>query len=53
MESAAIPEIREVIGNVTVEEAEAAAQLAFSGETARDIERALVERFGDRLDIGE
>jgi phosphotransferase system enzyme I (PtsI) len=53
MESAAIPEIREVIGNVTVAEAEAAAELAFACETARDTERLLVERFGERLDSGE
>jgi len=53
MESAAIPEIREVIGSVTVAEAEEAAQLALSGETARDIERALLVKFGDRLEVGE
>ena len=53
MESAAIPEIREVIGQVTVAEAEEAAQAAFTGETALDIERMLLERFGERLEVGE
>ena len=53
MESAAIPEIREVIGQVTVAEAEEAARIALSGQTARDIERALLERFGERLEVGE
>ena len=53
MESAAIPEIREAIGQVTVAEAEEAAQVALSGETARDIERVLLERFGERLEVGE
>jgi phosphotransferase system enzyme I (PtsI) len=53
MESAAIPEIREVIGQVTVAEAEEAARIALSGETARDIERTLLERFGERLEVGE
>jgi phosphotransferase system enzyme I (PtsI) len=53
MESAAIPEIREAIGNVTVAEAEEAAAIALSGETARDIERVLLERFGALLDAGE
>jgi phosphotransferase system enzyme I (PtsI) len=53
MESAAIPEIREAIGSVTVAEAEQAAEAALTGETARDIERVLLERFGARLDVGE
>lgn len=53
MESAAIPEIREAIGNVTVAEAEEAAQAAFAGETAKDIERLLGERFGARLEVDE
>jgi phosphoenolpyruvate-protein phosphotransferase (PTS system enzyme I) len=53
MESSAIAEIREAVGSVTVAEAEEAAQIAFAGETARDIERALVERFGERLEAGQ
>jgi phosphotransferase system enzyme I (PtsI) len=53
MESSAIPEIREAIGNVTIAEAEAAAEAAFAGETARDIERILLERFGELLEVGE
>ncbi len=53
MESSAIAEIREAVGSVTVAEAEGAAQIAFTGETARDIERALVERFGERLEAGQ
>jgi phosphotransferase system enzyme I (PtsI) len=50
MESAAIAEIREVIGSVTVAEAEEAARLALRGETAREIERKLLEQFGERLE---
>jgi phosphotransferase system enzyme I (PtsI) len=53
MEAAAIPEIREAIGSITVAEAEEAARAAFAGETARDIERVLHERFAKRLDVGE
>ncbi|MEO6601482.1 MAG: putative PEP-binding protein, partial [Polyangiaceae bacterium] len=53
MEAAAIPEIREAIGNITVAEAEEAARAAFAAETARDIERVLHERFAERLDVGE
>ncbi|MES1176960.1 MAG: phosphoenolpyruvate--protein phosphotransferase [Myxococcales bacterium] len=53
MEAAAIPEIREAIGNITVAEAEDAARVAFAAETARDIERVLHERFAERLDVGE
>jgi phosphoenolpyruvate-protein phosphotransferase (PTS system enzyme I) len=53
MEAAAIPEIREAIGSITVAEAEDAARAAFAAETARDIERVLHERFAERLDVGE
>ncbi|HEY5376177.1 MAG TPA: phosphoenolpyruvate--protein phosphotransferase [Polyangiaceae bacterium] len=53
MEAAAIPEIREAIGNVTVAEAEAAAQAAFAAETAKDIELLLLDRFAARLDVGQ
>jgi phosphoenolpyruvate-protein phosphotransferase (PTS system enzyme I) len=53
MEAAAIPEIREAIGNITVAEAEDAARAAFAAETALDIERVLQQRFGERLDVGE
>lgn len=53
MEAAAIPEIREAIGSVTVAEAEAAAEAAFAAETAKDIERVLLDRFADRLEPGE
>ena len=53
METAAIPEIREVIANVTVAEAEAAAEVAFAAETAADIERTLRERFAARLEVGQ
>ena len=52
MESSAIAEIREAIGSVTVAEAEEAAAIALSGDTARDIERVLLERFGERLEVG-
>ncbi len=53
MESSAIPEIREAIGSITVAEAEAAAEAAFAAETAKDIERLLIERFSERLEVGE
>src|SRR3954469_23034638 len=53
MESAAIPEIREAIGSVTVAEAEEIARQCFSAETARDIEHILHEKFAARLDAGE
>jgi phosphotransferase system enzyme I (PtsI) len=53
MEAAAIPEIREAIGSVTLAEAEQAARVALGAETALEIERALQARFGDRLDVGE
>jgi len=53
MESAAIPEIREAIGSVTVAEAEEIARQCFSAETARDIEQILHEKFAARLDAGE
>jgi len=53
MEAAAIPEIREAIANVTVAEAEEAAQVAFMAETATDIERVLHERFAARLEEGQ
>jgi len=53
MESAAIPEIREAIGNITVAEAEAAATDVFASGTTKDIERILIERFAARLEIGE
>jgi phosphotransferase system enzyme I (PtsI) len=53
MEAAAIPEIREAIGNITVAEAEEAARAAFAAETALEIERVLHERFAERLDVGE
>lgn len=52
MESAAIPEIREAVGSVTVAEAQDAARIAFSAETAKDIERVLRDRFGERLEVG-
>jgi len=53
MEAAAIPEIREAVGSVTVAEAEEIAHSCFLAETARDIERILHERFAERLDAGE
>jgi phosphotransferase system enzyme I (PtsI) len=52
MESSAIPEIREAIANITVAEAEEAARAALAAETANDIERLLIERFAERLEIG-
>jgi len=53
MEAAAIPEIREAVGSVTVAEAEEVARSCFLAETARDIERILHEQFAERLDAGE
>jgi phosphotransferase system enzyme I (PtsI) len=52
MEAAAIPEIREAIGSVTVAEAEEIAHSCFGAESARDIEHILHERFAERLDVG-
>jgi phosphoenolpyruvate-protein phosphotransferase (PTS system enzyme I) len=52
MEAAAIPEIREAIGSVTVAEAEEVARTCFKAETAAEIERILHERFAERLDVG-
>jgi len=52
MEAAAIPEIREAIGSVTVAEAEEIARSCFSAESANEIERILHERFAERLDVG-
>jgi len=52
MEAAAIPEIREAIGKVTVAEAEEIAHSCFGAESARDIEHILHERFAERLDVG-
>lgn len=52
MEAAAIPEIREAIGSVTVAEAEEIARSCFSAESANEIERLLHERFAERLDVG-
>ncbi|MEI9940135.1 MAG: phosphoenolpyruvate--protein phosphotransferase [Pseudomonadota bacterium] len=53
MEAAAIPEIREAIGSVTVAEAEEIAHSCFLAETAKDIELILHARFAERLDAGE
>ena len=53
MEAAAIAEIREAIGSVTVAEAEEVAQHAFLAETTREIEQLLQHRFAERLEVGE
>jgi phosphoenolpyruvate-protein phosphotransferase (PTS system enzyme I) len=53
MEAAAIPEIREAIGSVTVAEAEEIAHSCFLAETAKEIEHLLHARFAERLDAGE
>jgi phosphoenolpyruvate-protein phosphotransferase (PTS system enzyme I) len=53
MEAAAIPEIREAIGSVTVAEAEEIARSCFLAETAKEIEHILHARFAERLDAGE
>ena len=52
MEAAAIPEIREAVGSVTVAEAEEVARSCFNAESAGEIERILHERFAERLDVG-
>ncbi|HYP75300.1 MAG TPA: phosphoenolpyruvate--protein phosphotransferase [Polyangiaceae bacterium] len=52
MEAAAIPEIREAIGSVTVAESEEVARSCFGAETAGEIERILHDRFAERLDVG-
>lgn len=53
MEAAAIPEIREAVGSVTVAEAEEAAKLAFDAESPIEIERILSQKFAARLEVGE
>ena len=49
MEASAIPAVREAIGTITLEEAEDAARAALEGITASDVERMLMDRFGERL----
>lgn len=51
MEASAIPAVREAIGTITLDEAEAAARVALDGITASDVERMLMDRFGERLAI--
>lgn len=51
MEAAAIPAVREAIAAVTLGEAEDAARAALAEVTAAEVERVLIERFGDRLNL--
>jgi len=51
MEPSAIPAAREAIGAVTLAEATEAARAALQELTAAEVERYLVRRFADRLDI--
>lgn len=51
MEPSAIPAAREAIGAVTMAEAMDVARAALLRVTATEVERLLVERFSDRLDL--
>ena len=52
MEAAAIPEIREVLANITLEQAERAAQEALGELTAAGVQAALTRHFGRLLSEG-
>jgi len=52
MEAAAIPEIREVLANVTLEQTERAAQDALTERTAAGVQAALTRHFGRLLSEG-
>jgi phosphoenolpyruvate-protein phosphotransferase (PTS system enzyme I) len=52
MEAAAIPEIREVLANITLEQAERAAQDALGERTAAGVQAVLTRHFGPLLSEG-
>jgi phosphotransferase system enzyme I (PtsI) len=52
MEAAAVPEIREVLANVTLEQTERAAQDALAERTAAGVQAALTRHFGPLLSEG-
>lgn len=52
MEAAAVPEIREVLANVTLAQTEAAAQDALAERTAAGVQAALTRHFGRLLSDG-
>ncbi|HVJ17350.1 MAG TPA: phosphoenolpyruvate--protein phosphotransferase [Polyangiaceae bacterium] len=49
LEASAIPDVRDAVAQVTLAEAEDAAEAALSCLTAREVEDLLQSRFGDRL----
>jgi phosphotransferase system enzyme I (PtsI) len=51
MEASAIPAIREAIAEVTLAEAAQVSREVAQVLTSAEVERCLLERFGDRLDI--
>jgi phosphoenolpyruvate-protein phosphotransferase (PTS system enzyme I) len=52
MEAAAVPEVREVLANVTLEQAELAARDALAERTAAGVQAALTRHFGGLLSEG-
>ncbi|HEV8247040.1 MAG TPA: phosphoenolpyruvate--protein phosphotransferase, partial [Polyangiaceae bacterium] len=51
LEASAIPDVRDAIGQVTLAEAEEAAEEALACYTASEVEQALRDRFGERLSL--
>jgi phosphoenolpyruvate-protein phosphotransferase (PTS system enzyme I) len=49
LEASAIPDVRDAVAQVTLAEAEEAAEAALGCSTAREVEELLQRRFGDRL----
>jgi phosphotransferase system enzyme I (PtsI) len=52
MEAAAVPEVREVLANVTLEQTELAARDALAERTAAGVQAALTRHFGGLLSEG-
>jgi phosphotransferase system enzyme I (PtsI) len=52
MEAAAVPEVREVLANVTLDQAERAAEDALAERTAAGVQAALTRHFGKLLSEG-
>jgi phosphotransferase system enzyme I (PtsI) len=51
LEASAIPDVRDAIAQVTLAEAEEAAELALGCLEADEVEALLNRRFGDRLSV--
>jgi phosphotransferase system enzyme I (PtsI) len=51
LEASAIPDVRDAVAQVTLAEAEEAAELALGCLTASEVEQLLQDRFGDRLSV--